>query len=115
MKEYRRLWAALIVMALVSPIGLYLPRIMQAGSAWGEWGVDEIKQLIGYAPAGMEKHADIWKAPIPDYALPGQEQAPLSHLSLSYILSALAGIAGCGVGGYLLARCLTVSRGKRRA
>jgi hypothetical protein len=115
MKEYRRLWAALIVMALVSPIGLYLPRIMQAGSAWGEWGVDEIKQLIGYVPAGMEKRAEIWKAPIPDYALPGQAQVPLSHLSLSYILSAIVGIAGCGVGGYLLARCLRVSRGKRRA
>jgi cobalt/nickel transport protein len=115
MKEYRRFWMALIVMALVSPIGLYLPQIMKAGPAWGEWGMEEIKQMIGYAPAGMEKYADIWKAPIPDYALPGQEQAPLSHLSLSYILSALVGSAGCGVGGYLLARWLTGRRGKHRA
>ncbi len=115
MKEFRTLWAALIIMALLSPAGLYLPEIMRAGSAWGEWGVDEIRQLVGYAPAGMEKHADLWKAPIPDYALPGQEQAPLSHLSLSYIFSALVGIAGCGLGGYLLARWLTASRGKPRA
>ena len=115
MRDHRKFWVALIVLALVSPIGLYLPRIMKAGSAWGEWGVEEIKQMIGYAPAGMEKHAEIWKAPIPDYALPGQGQAPLSRRGLAYLLSAFVGIAACGVGGYVLARWLTGRRGKRRA
>jgi cobalt/nickel transport protein len=115
MKAYRKLWVALVVLALASPIGLYLPKIMKAGSAWGEWGVDEIRQMVGYAPAGMEKNADIWKAPIPDYAPPSQEQEPLSRLSLFYILSAFIGIAACGGGGYLLARWLTSSRGKHRA
>lgn len=115
MREYRKFWMALVALALVSPIGLYLPQIMKAGSAWGEWGVEEIKQMIGYAPAGMEKHANIWKAPIPDYALPGQGQASPSRLGLAYLLSAFAGIAACGVGGYVLARWLTGSRGKRGA
>jgi len=114
MKEHRRLWAVLIVLALVSPVGLYLPKVMKAGSAWGEWGVGEIKQMIGYAPAGMEKKAEIWKAPIRDYTLPGREQALLSHLSFWYILSAFVGIAACGGGGYLLTRWVTGSRGKRR-
>jgi hypothetical protein len=63
----------------------------------------------------MKKTADIWKAPVPEYALPGQEGAPLSHLSLSYILSAFVGIGVCGGGGYLLARWLTGRRGKSRA
>ena len=114
MKECRRLWAAVIVLALVSPLGLYLPRIMEAGSAWGEWGLQEIRQMIGYAPDGMGKNADIWRAPIPDYALPGQEQAPLAHLSLSYILSAFVGIAACAGAGYLLTRWVTESRRRRR-
>ena len=115
MKAYRRLWVALLVLALASPIGLYLPKIMKAGSTWGEWGVDEIRQMLGYAPVGMEKNADIWKAPIPDYAPPGQEQQSLSRLSLFYVLSALIGIAACGGGGYLLARWVMGSRGKRGA
>jgi cobalt/nickel transport protein len=115
MREFRSFWIALLVLALASPVGLYLPEIMQAGAAWGEWGVDEIRQMIGYAPAGMERTADLWKAPLPDYALPGQENAPLSLLSLSYILSALLGIALCGGAGYLLARWLPGGRQEPRA
>jgi cobalt/nickel transport protein len=114
MRDYRRLWIGLVILALVSPIGLYLPELMRAGAAWGEWGVDEIKQMIGYAPAGMERHAEVWKAPIPDYALPGREQASPSHLSLAYVLSAFVGIAACGGGGYLLTRWVIAGRGKRR-
>jgi cobalt/nickel transport protein len=115
MRDYRRLWIGLVILALVSPIGLYLPELMRAGAAWGEWGVDEIREMIGYAPAGMERHAEVWKAPIPDYALPGQEQAPLSRRGLTYVLSGLLGIAACGGGGYLLTRRVIAGRGKRRA
>ncbi len=106
-REYRRLFAALLVMAVLTPLGLYLPRILSAGSAWGEWGIAEIRQMIGYEPAGMKKNADAWKAPLRNYALPGQETAPLSRLSLSYVLSALVGTALCGGGAWLLARWLT--------
>lgn len=114
MKGYRRLWIALIVMALLSPVGLYLPRIMKAGSAWGEWGMDEVKRMIGYVPAGMQKTENLWKAPIRDYTLPGQEGASLSRVSFSYILSALIGLALCAGAGYLVARRPTGRQGKRR-
>ena len=107
MKEYRSLWIALLTLALLSPVGLYLPSLFKAGAAWGEWGLDEIRDKLGYAPAGMEKTADLWKAPLPDYALPGQETAPLSRLSLSYILSAFLGIGSCAGGTYLVGRWLT--------
>jgi hypothetical protein len=33
MNEYRRLWIALLVLALLSPIGLYLPSVLKAGAA----------------------------------------------------------------------------------
>ncbi len=106
MKEFRPLLVALAVMALLSPVGLYFPEIMKAGGAWGEWGVGEVRKLIGYAPREMEKSADKWKAPLPGYALPGQETAPLRRRSLGYVVSALAGAAACGGGAYFVARRL---------
>lgn len=111
MREYRPLLVALAVMALLSPVGLYLPEIMKAGGAWGEWGAEEVRKLVGYAPRGMERSADAWKAPLPGYALPGPEPAPARHRSLGYVVSALAGAAACGGAGYLVARRL--SAGKR--
>ncbi len=111
MTEYRRLWIALAVLALFSPVGLYLPRLFEASGAWGEWGLEEIRQMLGYVPAGMEKTAEVWKAPLADYALPGQGGPPLARLSLSYILSAFVGMALCGGGGYLVARWLARRRG----
>ena len=106
MREYRNFWIALLILAVLTPVGLYLPHILKAGSAWGEWGIAEVKEMIGYSPAGMEREAGRWKAPLPEYALPGEGKAPLSRQSLSYILSAVVGIAACGAGGYLLARWL---------
>jgi hypothetical protein len=98
-------------MALVSPIGLYLPEFLRAGAAWGEWSLEEVRRMVGYAPSGMEKLVNVWQAPIPDYALPGQEEAPLGHRSLSYMFSALLGIGACGGTTYVLTRWLTKSKG----
>lgn len=111
MKSYRPFWIALLVMAFVSPAGLYLPELLRAGTAWGEWTVEEVKGMIGYAPAGMQTLSDLWKSPMPDYALPGQEAAPLAHRSLSYLLSALLGIGLCGGTTYILTRWLTARKG----
>lgn len=113
MKEYRTLFIALGVMALLTPVGLYLPEIMKAGAAWGEWGIDEVRDMIGYAPAGMEKTADGWKAPLPEYAIPGKGDASLPMRSMAYILSAFLGIIACGGGAFLLARWLTRRGGQR--
>ena len=107
MKEYRGLLVALVVMALLTPIGLYLPQIMKAGAAWGEWGIHEVRKMVGYAPAGMEKAADAWKAPMPDYAPSGRESASIPEQGLHYLLSAFLGIVASGGGAYLLARWLT--------
>lgn len=111
MKDYRPFWIALLVMALASPIGLYLPELLRAGAAWGEWSLGEVKRMVGYTPSGMEKLADLWKAPMPDYALPGQDDAPLAHRSVSYGLSAVLGIGLCGGATYVLTRWLTKRKG----
>jgi hypothetical protein len=63
--------------------------------------------MVGYVPAGMQQLNNVWKALLPDYALPGQDAAPLAHRSLVYILSALLGIGLCGAVTYILTRRLT--------
>lgn len=92
MKVTTKLWIGLAVLIVLSPIGLILPEYFKAGSAWGEWGAEEMKGLVGYIPQGLEKLAGLWTAPIPDYAFKGWETKGLPHLSLAYIISAVIGI-----------------------
>lgn len=81
------LYGALAILALISPLGL-----LAAGTAWGEWGADEIKEVVsggkslGYVPAGME-HGFDWHAAFPDYAVAGMPEW------LGYVLSAVIGVA----------------------
>jgi cobalt/nickel transport system permease protein len=62
------------------------------GTAWGEWGADEIKDVVnggaslGFVPAGMEKGFG-FEAIMPDYAINGVPEI------VGYILSALIGVA----------------------
>jgi hypothetical protein len=106
MRRRRDLWLGLGLLAVLSPLGLYLPLWTGAGAAWGEWGLAEIRELLGYVPAGMERSAELWTAPLPDYALPGTEQASLARLTLGYVLSAFLGMAACLAGAYALGRWL---------
>ncbi len=95
MKIISKLWIFIGVLIVLSPLGLLLPAHFKAGSAWGEWGVDEIQKLVGYVPKGLEKLASLWSAPLPDYAFKGWEHKPLADLSLVYIFSAILGIIVC--------------------
>lgn len=92
MKIITKLWIGIAILIILSPLGLILPEHFKAGSAWGEWGVDEIQKLVGYVPQGLEKLSSLWNAPIPDYAFKGWEEKGLMHLSFAYIISAVVGI-----------------------
>lgn len=92
MKITTKFWIGLAILIILSPVGLILPDHFKAGSAWGEWGVEEMQKLVGYIPQGLEKLASLWSAPIPDYAFKGWEEMGLPRLSLAYIVSALVGI-----------------------
>jgi hypothetical protein len=111
MKRSAKVLIGFGVLALASPLGLWLPAKFKAGSAWGEWGSDEIKELVGYVPEGFEKLSSLWHAPLHDYAFRGMEHAGIGHLSLAYIFSATIGIALCIAGGFLAGKLLS---GKRR-
>ena len=93
MKLITKFWIGIAVLIVLSPLGLMLPEHFKAGSAWGEWGADEMQKLVGYIPKSLEKLSGLWSAPIPDYAFKGWEEKGLPRLSFAYIMSAVIGIA----------------------
>src|SRR3984957_5825342 len=92
----RPLWISLAVLLVFTPLG-----ILAAGAGWGEWVPEDFsapraRQQIaaasgnqappGQAPAGLQKLASVWTAPMPRYAPP-----ILKSAQLGYILSAMVG------------------------
>lgn len=94
-------------MIILSPLGLLLPEHFKAGSAWGEWGADQMKELVGYIPKGLGKLSSLWSAPMPDYAFKGWENKPLLSLSFAYIISAIVGILLVTLVALLLGKVLS--------
>lgn len=92
MKTTQKLWLGILVLAILSPLGLILPYYFKAGSAWGEWGSEEVDGLVGYIPKGLAKLSSIWNAPLPDYVFKGWGEKGLGNLSFAYIISAIIGI-----------------------
>lgn len=86
-KGLKPIWALLAVLIAATPLGL-----LASGTAWGEWGTDEISsvtskgQSLGYVPSGMT-HGFSYKALFSDYAVSGLPDW------LGYIISALIGVA----------------------
>jgi cobalt/nickel transport protein len=97
MSPVKKLWIGLGVLALLSPLGLVIPQHFHAGTAWGEWGGEEIQRLMGYAPQGMKKLEALWRAPFPQYGRGG---------SLMYLLSAIIGAAATVLLVWLLGKAL---------
>jgi cobalt/nickel transport protein len=101
----KKLWIGLLVMALLTPLGIYLPERFKAGDAWGEWGTDRLQELLGYVPEGLRKMAEVWKAPVRDYNFGGENTA-FGIQVISYILSGIIGIAAAALVIYLITRFL---------
>ncbi len=92
----RPLWMGLALLMVLTPLGL-----LAAGTAWGEWGAEDFadpaaREQIAAAshnqappaqpPAGLSRLANLWTAPIPDYAPPFLKSA-----AFGYIMSAMVG------------------------
>jgi cobalt/nickel transport system permease protein len=92
----RPLWVALALLMVLTPLG-----ILAAGSAWGEWAPKDFSnpQTRGQiaaasanaappsqAPAGLQRLATFWTAPMPRYAPP-----VLKSAGWGYLLSAITG------------------------
>jgi len=88
----KKLWIGLCVLALLSPLGIIIPKWFGAKGAWGEWGQNDIEKVAGFVPEGLKRIAGIWKAPLPDYSMPTDGKG-LAIESFGYVLSAIIGIA----------------------
>jgi len=86
LQRFKAILIPLGVLVILTPLGL-----IATGTAWGEWGADDIKAQLGYIPQGFAAMADKWNAIMPDYSLPvlGGGQA---GAVTGYILSAIVGI-----------------------
>jgi hypothetical protein len=87
-----------IVLVILTPLGLLAP-----GSAWGEWGLDEIKEKVGFIPQGMNHFNQVIKNVLPDYGIAGFDKNFLQS-ALGYILSAIVGIAAIALIFWLIAK-----------
>ncbi len=96
-RAVRPLWIGLAALMIATPLGL-----LAAGTAWGEWGVEDFKnpqarqgitaasatvEPPAVVPGGLERLASLWTAPMPDYAPPF-----LKSRGLGYLLSAMFGV-----------------------
>lgn len=80
----------LVALIILAPLGL-----LAVGETFGEWGPEEVKEKLGFVPAGLEQLSSLWSAPMPDYALPDQGDS-MSAAAMTYILSAVIGVIVCG-------------------
>lgn len=86
-KKSRPIWGLLAGLICLSPLGL-----LATGTAWGEWGGDEIASVVsggkalGYTPEGMANGLNL-SVVIPDYSVSGVPEV------LGYIISAILGVA----------------------
>lgn len=86
-QKNKTIYGLLVGLILLTPFGL-----LATGTAWGEWGTDEISSIVsngsrlGFTPKGMTDGFN-FEAMMPDYAIKGMPEIA------GYILSALAGVA----------------------
>nr|WP_319487283.1 cobalt transporter CbiM [uncultured Caproiciproducens sp.] len=86
-KKSKAVYGLIAALVCLTPLGL-----LATGTAWGEWGADEIKEVVsngnalGFIPQGM-KNGISFEAVMPDYSVGGIPEVA------GYILSAVAGVA----------------------
>ena len=79
-KKMKPLYVVIGILVLATPLGL-----LASGTAWGEWGAEEIQELIGFVPKGMENGFQ-FNSLIPDYSLGNVTEY------IGYIISAALGV-----------------------
>lgn len=76
------LYLLLLAMIVITPIGLLAP-----GTAWSEWGAEEIGALVNFIPQGM-RDGFSFKIMMPDYTFP-----IIKNETTGYVISAIIGSA----------------------
>ena len=104
--RFNAVYLFLALLVALSPLGL-----LAEGTAWGEWGAEEIAETtdagaaLGYTPEAMNSGFQ-WSALLPDYTVAGLPEW------LAYVLSAIAGVAcviiACKLSAFFLTKNATV-------
>ena len=100
-KPLRWLWAGIGALIILVPLGALAP-----GTAWGEWGGEELGSLVGYVPGKFERLGALWRAIMPDYMTPG-----VSNTLLGYLIAGVVGVALCIAVAWVLGTVLTRRHG----
>ena len=79
-KKMNPFYIILGILILATPLGL-----LANGTAWGEWGMEEIKNFTGFVPKGMENGVN-YTAPISDYSFANLKEY------IGYVISAVVGV-----------------------
>jgi len=81
-KRLRAMWIMLAVLIILTPLGLLAP-----GTAWGEWGSDQLRSIgLGFVPEGMKRWEGFWNSIFADYSFPGLGE------NTGYVISAVLGV-----------------------
>jgi len=104
---YRKLWMGLGFLILISPLGVFLPGMAKSGGAWGEWGVEELRSMLGYVPSKLGELRGFWKALFPDYSIPGMHTP--WETRIAYLLCSVIGAAAVVAICLFLGKWLSVS------
>jgi cobalt/nickel transport system permease protein len=97
-------WVILGLLALLTPLGLLAP-----GTAWGEWGTEELAKMGVQVPQGLQSMSGLWGAPLGGYDL-----SALGNANLGYVLSAAIGILLIGLVVWLFSLFFSQRGGTRR-
>jgi hypothetical protein len=93
-KTFKVLVIALIILVVLVPVGL-----IASGTAFGEWGPDELQRAVGYVPAGLAHLTGLWSAPLAGYDLPGDHKT-IPTQTPGYYVSAIVGVICVGLIAY---------------
>jgi cobalt/nickel transport system permease protein len=76
--NFKPVYALITALAVLSPLGL-----LASGTAWGEWGNEELQAMVGYIPKGMEKGFS-FDSIMPDYTI-GNMPEVIAYLASAVI------------------------------
>jgi cobalt/nickel transport system permease protein len=101
----RIFWVVLAVLIFLTPLGLLAP-----GTAWGEWGSNQLTRMgLSFVPQGIKQLEGLWGAPLAGYKF-----TSLGNANLGYIISAAVGVIVISVLTGLLVTVLTSGRPENR-
>ena len=103
----RKLVIGLLALAVLTPLGL-----LASGTAWGEWGGEDLQTKLGFIPSGLQKFGDFWNhTPLKDYGIAGYDHT-FWEQALGYLLSAFVGLLVIGLITFIIQRFVRNSKGQ---